>query len=149
MWTAPPTHQLLTLCVPSHWTRTGCVSRRPSCLYVLLILLSSIVLQPALQAVGLDEVTPCTSDSLADSVAHCTVDREVVINIAATEDQRMVPMCLDVSTAGAQGEKGLTTSFQRVLPTAPSNFADDLRLLPAVPDHLSVDDHCLRNTQSV
>ena len=57
MWTAPPTHQLLTLCVPSHWTRTACVSRRPSSLYVLLMLLSAIVLQPGLQAVGLDEVT--------------------------------------------------------------------------------------------
>ena len=112
MWTAPPTHQLLTLCVPSHWTRTACVSRRPSCLYVLLILLSAIVLQPALQAVGLDEVTPCTSDSLADSVAHCcTVDPEVVINISATEDQRMVPICVDVSTAGVQEEKASPHRF--------------------------------------
>ena len=113
------------------------------------------MLQPGLQAVGLDEVTPCTSDSLADSVAHCTVDPGVVINIAATEDQRMVPMCLDVSTAGVQGEKASPhrfSEYSRQLlsdPTCLRNLADDLRLLSAVHDHCSVDDHCLRNTQSV
>ena len=118
--------------------------------------MSAIVLQPGLQAVGIDEVTlPCTSDSLADSIAHCRVDPEVVINIAATEDQHMVSMCLDVSTAGVQGQKASQHRFseyrQQLLsdPTCLPNFTDDLRLLPAVPDHCSVDDHCLRNTQSV
>ena len=99
--------------------------------------------------------SPCTTDSLADSVAHCRMDPGVVINIGATEDQRMVPTCVDVSTAGVQGEKASPHRFRQYSrqlisdPTCLPNFAGGLRLLPAVPDHCSVDDHCLRNTQSV